>query len=305
MKFLVILIGVVLLYILLKQLFTRSSKDPTKPVQDTPKKIAQAPEGWQQFYQFLLTKPLPSIDINILDTPCSHIEQSRFGGKPYWPIGKSYPLDPDGQPLVFIAQINLSELPKGFEQLPNTGMLQFFIGNNDVFGAEFLTDNKGLNNHLAEPKQYAVIYHPELNDAVDIFDKKVVEAHQSEHVPVSGETALTFVPINDVASPHDYRFKRLIAEYGILKEEFEQYAFDTLVDLPAHKLGGYGYFTQEDPRAYLTDNDQWLLLFQMDSQVAKSINIMWGDMGVANFFIRQDDLKSLSFDKVWFNWDCS
>ncbi|MDE5859478.1 MAG: DUF1963 domain-containing protein, partial [Oscillospiraceae bacterium] len=33
--------------------------------------------------------------------------------------------------------------------------------------------------------------------------------------------------------------------------------------------------------------------------------IMWGDMGVANFFISENDLKNLDFSKVAYNWDCS
>ena len=34
-------------------------------------------------------------------------------------------------------------------------------------------------------------------------------------------------------------------------------------------------------------------------------DIMWGDVGVANFFIRPEDLKNKDFSKVLYNWDCS
>ena len=33
--------------------------------------------------------------------------------------------------------------------------------------------------------------------------------------------------------------------------------------------------------------------------------IMWGDYGVANFFIHPDDLAKKDFPKVLYNWDCS
>ena len=32
--------------------------------------------------------------------------------------------------------------------------------------------------------------------------------------------------------------------------------------------------------------------------------IMWGTMGVANFFIRKEDLEKENFEEVLYNWDC-
>jgi uncharacterized protein YwqG len=32
---------------------------------------------------------------------------------------------------------------------------------------------------------------------------------------------------------------------------------------------------------------------------------MFGDVGVANFFITEEDLKKKDFSKVIYNWDCS
>ncbi len=34
------------------------------------------------------------------------------------------------------------------------------------------------------------------------------------------------------------------------------------------------------------------------------VEIMWGDMGVAGFFINYEDLKRKDFSKVLYNWDC-
>ena len=44
------------------------------------------------------------------------------------------------------------------------------------------------------------------------------------------------------------------------------------------------------------------LLFQLGS--SDQFNCMWGDMGVANFFICRDDLKRAEFSSVMYNWDC-
>jgi uncharacterized protein YwqG len=88
-------------------------------------------------------------------------------------------------------------------------------------------------------------------------------------------------------------------------ENIENYACQELAKSQNHRMGGYAYFTQEDPRVRHAPDDNWLLLFQMDSDSNESIEIMWGDMGVANFFILSEDLKNLNFDNVWYNWDCS
>lgn len=299
MKLLIILIGLFLVYVLIKQVFGKSEKSLEKLEKKPP-----APEGWSDFYSAIRNKGIPSLQIEVLNKACSTIEQSKFGGKPYWPVGQPFPLDADGNSLIFIAQINCAEMSGELEYFPKQGLLQFFIGNNDVFGAEFLTDKKHLDSHLAGAKNYAVIYHQQIADSVDIFDEKVVDAHRNGSKPHSGESTIALKPAIDVPSPADYRFTEIISDFGNVREEIEQYAHDHLIEHPAHKLGGYGVFTQPDPRGYLAAEDNWLLLFQMDSHKGQSIDIMWGDLGVANFFIREEDLKALNFDNVWFNWDC-
>jgi uncharacterized protein YwqG len=32
--------------------------------------------------------------------------------------------------------------------------------------------------------------------------------------------------------------------------------------------------------------------------------VMWGDSGVAQFLMQEDDLRRLDFSKVHYNWDC-
>jgi uncharacterized protein YwqG len=65
-----------------------------------------------------------------------------------------------------------------------------------------------------------------------------------------------------------------------------------------HKIGGYLYTTQYDPRG--EECRDWQLLFQMDSDR----KIMWGDVGVANFFIHPDRLRARDFSTVLYSWDC-
>jgi len=66
-----------------------------------------------------------------------------------------------------------------------------------------------------------------------------------------------------------------------------------------HQVGGHPTFTQEDPRL---PDDPRVLLFQLDSDWQRGV--MWGDSGIANFFIHPDDLARRDFSHVAYNWDC-
>ena len=65
---------------------------------------------------------------------------------------------------------------------------------------------------------------------------------------------------------------------------------------------GYPYFTQSDPR---NDNYYDTVLLQLDSISDEDEDILlWGDVGIGNFFINWEDLKRRDFSKVLYNWDC-
>jgi uncharacterized protein YwqG len=70
-----------------------------------------------------------------------------------------------------------------------------------------------------------------------------------------------------------------------------------------HKIGGFAFFTQVDPRYRDKDISEYSLLFQLDSD--QKNGLMWGDAGVANFFIHPKDLKSGNLEKLVYNWDCT
>ena len=74
---------------------------------------------------------------------------------------------------------------------------------------------------------------------------------------------------------------------------------------PHHQMGGYPYFTQNDPREGGRYPELDVLLFQIDSDGQDGHDlIVWGDCGVANFFISREDLKKRDFSKAGYNWDC-
>ena len=71
-----------------------------------------------------------------------------------------------------------------------------------------------------------------------------------------------------------------------------------------HKIGGYPYFIEYDPRE--ENAPHTFLLLQIDIDNIEGEEICWGNLGgVANFFISPEDLVACQFDNVLYNWDCS
>ncbi|MDP5238854.1 DUF1963 domain-containing protein [Uliginosibacterium sp. 31-16] len=276
----------------------------------TPEQAAQQtqapgiPAEWPQIQALLEQNALPAIHIKLLDEKPVRAYQSKFGGQAWWPAGKPYPTGKNGQPLVFLAQINFSELNGQLVDYPATGLLQFFIGSDDLYGMDFIDKSLPLERYLTMKKNFAVIYHREVDASAPTRSAPLLATSADDLLPHRGETAITLSLGRDIANPADYRFRKILAPLGDLSEAADEYAFETLGQSPSHKLGGYAAFTQEDPRGYEGKSEEWLLLFQMDTDSNERFEIMWGDVGIANFFIRRADLKALDFDKVWYNWDC-
>lgn len=72
-------------------------------------------------------------------------------------------------------------------------------------------------------------------------------------------------------------------------------------DRAVQRMGGYP--NQVQYSKLMSTDDGWQLLMQLDSE--DEAGMMWGDVGKIYFTIREQDLKSLSFDKTWMNWQCS
>ncbi|RAJ11081.1 uncharacterized protein YwqG [Chitinophaga skermanii] len=224
---------------------------------------------------------------------------SKLGHYPCIPKGFTYPLDQHGHYMYPLAQINCSELPAQ-SMLPSTGFLQFYIGtHNDVYGMSFEDDI---------PSDFKVLYFSA--DEVAEYETNLTfldEVLTANNSPVFEPHKLSFQLKNEFLGRSDYEgrlttkfdWADIIQQYPAHEEELEQCAFDTF-NGSGHKLGGYAYFTQTDPREYKPSVSAYRLLFQLDSDK----QIMWGDAGVGNFFIHPDDLAKRDFSKVFYTWDC-
>lgn len=256
---------------------------------------------------------------------------SKMGGVPYFPKSMKYPTvvggDCDGEPLRFLAQLNFEELPKlpGF---PTEGILQFFAGygggQDDVYGLNFEDGQK--------QDTWRVIYHEKIiTDESKLLSEEDMPEFDADAdaYPFVGEFKLTA----EKAAPFpitvaDFRFDKVVAAAynelfdgnitgmydhkgsGLLNVDEPLYDAVSEREASSTCMGGYPFFMQDDPRKC---NENYakctVLLFQSDSESGGDEDsvedqIMWGDCGVANFFISPEDLAKRDFSRVLYNWDC-
>ncbi|MCC6727163.1 MAG: DUF1963 domain-containing protein [Saprospiraceae bacterium] len=215
------------------------------------------------------------------------IKQSKFLGKPYLPFYKEYPKDRNGAPMILLAQINFEEFPT-LTDYPTSGILQLFISSSDWYNME----------------DFCILFYesPESEFQTE-FDFLTDALYEDS--PVYVEHKLAFNKKNEHGDPNDFRFQLIFdgKDYYDFQESLtkaQQEEMDSFFSSIGHKIGGYAYFTQSDPRDYDNAKRNDVLLLQIDTDE----EIMFGDSGVAHIFINADDLKRKDFSKAYFYWDC-
>jgi len=228
----------------------------------------------------------PCIRIKLTDTKPSLFE-SKVGGLGYIPHDGDFPVDKEGNQLQFLAQIDCAQVND--ENFPKSGLLQFWIFNNDLYGCDFGNP---------EQDKFRILYYPELDRTVteeEISSKFVKSEYDKENLfPVNKECGMLFSTGESYLCPEmdfdadEEEEEKIWDEYSKLTSQYSN-----------HQIGGYPYFTQDDPRD--EDSEYNFLLFQLDSDSDK---VLWGDIGIGNFFINSEKLKALDFSDVLYNWDC-
>ncbi|MEG4408675.1 DUF1963 domain-containing protein [Microcoleus sp. MON2_D5] len=209
---------------------------------------------------------------------------------------------------TYLAQINFSEVPP-LDGFPERGILQFYIADDDLYGLDLGT-SADLDNPTAEDR-FKIIYFPQPDFQVENIITNYDFLPELENFPVHGCCSLQFTKKYAPISTNDYQFIELLGEEInelFMNHEIED-EYREISNYFGHKIGGYPYFTQDDVRKYSSNSDQKqkpdILLFQMDTDCCnETVEIMWGDSGVGNFFIDESALRKLDFSKVLYNWDC-
>jgi uncharacterized protein YwqG len=243
------------------------------------------------------------LDIELVPMARDDVTASKVGGQAYWPETRDYPRGEDGEPLFLLAQIDFAQAPK-LEGYPEHGLLQFFIAGDDQYGADFDTTPAQSSIH----KNFRVVFWPAPLPAASGAVMRTLS--QESYLPMdpAKPRRMKFTAGSETIGAGDAGISAILGqdvyplatEYAArehLPEDDVVDALYTQLSRIGHKLGGYPYFTQEDPRQ---PGDPRVLLLQLDTDDA----MMWGDAGVANFFIHPDDLARRDFSRVLYNWDC-
>lgn len=227
---------------------------------------------------------------------------SKLFGVPAFAENSDYPTCKNGNNMALLVQINFAELPKSDIDLPDEGTLQIFLPtDDDLYGADF--EPPEISEADFAVRFLPAIPHVEHAASADILPEDALFPVYGEHTLTfsvdKGYAGLTSIECQLAANKHPFE---LLEDISLDEHEENQFYDNIEVDAKSqgHKLLGYPYFTQTDPR----DNTDYRLLLQIDTDMIDDNDIMWGDNGVAQFFIRDEDLKKRDFSKLWFNWDC-
>ncbi|OAA87558.1 YwqG family protein [Clostridium coskatii] len=251
----------------------------------------ELPESLEKFKDRIKKTIKPYVKIKLKEQE-TKLWESKLGGNPYLENGMEYPKAFNGEYLRLLAQINFEEVPH-LETFPEKGILQFFILADDVYGF----------NEPCIQDTFRVIYisNVEKNEENLIKDFSFLgELEEDWYMPFSNEGKMSF-SLECMPIPWgEYRFNNVYRDMSLTDEEEEEYVEKLNID--GCKIGGYATFTQYDPRDDEKLSNFNTLLLQLDCE--KECDLMFGDAGIANFFINEEDLKKLDFSRILYNWDC-
>ena len=242
------------------------------------------------------------------------VTDSKVGGVPYIPKGGVLPRSADGKPLFMLAQINCEQLPEN-NLYPKKGLLQFWIADTEdpLYGLDY--DDPCSNDFKR------VLYFSTIGEALSIDDFISDYTFDDNHLPFNSKKqfALHFKKDTESISLEERAANQLFFEkwneafstqITTIDEFFEEVPNDICEEINAsllkeptgHKIGGYPYFIEYDPRE---ENDpHTLLLLQIDIDNVEGEEIYWGNGGgVANFFVSPEDMTNCKFDDVLFHWE--
>ena len=249
------------------------------------------------------------------------LEESKFGGFPFVPLGGAIPTNAEGSQLALLAQINCAQLPEN-NMYPSDGWLQVWCLEDEMYG--FCSDT------IQPETNQKVLYIPAGTQGEPLERVEAMyQPYGDEECPlwfVDDQGAiwgmrLSFTHGQQGITYSDGRFRDLFLDRW--NKRYPEQAVENFYDLPdeifenmvdihdgpdcAHQLGGYPYFTQYDPR-YEFDSAELAkyteVLFQIDSQFDTKWDLCWGDAGVRNLFISRENLEALDFSDLLYNFDC-
>lgn len=227
----------------------------------------------------------------------SEKESRNFiGGAPYLMEHETeLPKDKNGNYYIFFAQVDLKEVPELDIPLPKQGILQIFNGCDDVYGLSF--DDYG-NPGIGTNTLIRVIT-GNMNTEYELPENYVNLVEEFDASPLDNPFKRTYLTGEQIEMEPLYGS----LESGTSTSQDLETDYDNEPDTAGYcfYLGGYPSFTQNDFR---DDLEKFTMIAGSDSVD----NVMWGDTGVASWWIPDEILPEIitndEFEEAFIHWDC-
>lgn len=259
---------------------------------------ALPPKVFSRFVKPYFTDRIrPAFELQESTSPVQdQLRTSKLGGIPYWPEHRVYPQNKQHQDLRLLAQINFAELPS-HDLFPSSGILQFFITQQHMYGYSELPENNG----------YAVIYHEDSDSPQTPRDIPQLTL-DDDTSPLIKNCRISFTQTTEAPPTYTESTPEIINDYFTEKDfddpDEEMRAKGIPIAKPVSKLFGYATPIQTTLRGIPKQSEaELILLLQLLSEDDLAACI-WGDMGGGYFLISSEDLKHRHFHKAVFTWDC-
>lgn len=256
-----------------------------------------------------LAKPCIQLETSPGDDAADRVGASRLGGEPDLPPGEPWP-EWQGMPMSFLVQIDLATVAglPGADVLPSDGLLSFFCEGEIWRGGPW------------DGRSWRVLYTPA---GASLERTPIPDAMPEDSI----FAACGLTPRPGVSLP--YHHEPQIMALGLSWDESDAY-LDVrdpgAGSIPTeHRLLGWpdpvqnaemelecqlmstgiewSWDDMDRIRAELeSDIAEWRLLLQLASDDAA--NMMWGDVGLLYFWIREPDLAARDFSRVWMILQC-
>ncbi len=240
----------------------------------------EIPQIIKQYEDYLKSTIRPSNRI-IFTVEDTKPWESKLGGCPYLEDLKQYPMGESGKPMMFMAQINLGEMPP-LPDFPREGLLQFYVENDDCFGLDSLCVVKYIPQYITD-------------EAALVRENPYYKDYE-ENLPFTKNCRITFEQEEKYVGSNCPEFEERFDD--VSEEEMD--ALYDLCEASDSRVGGYPYFVQYAPAYY--NSQDYVLLLQLD--VDETSGLMFGDAGNCNFLISREDLLAGNFSEVEYDWQC-
>jgi uncharacterized protein YwqG len=249
----------------------------------------------------------PSIRLKLGDSSADAV--ARLGGLPNLPTEFEWPARRDGNPLSFIAQIDLSQLqPVEGLPLPGEGTLFFFMDSVDIPAGYDPGDNDGFKVIFskATPAENAARATSRYFPEECVFEGFALEPELELTLPAWSHDSFAELELNDDESDayhEQFDIEGTINRIGGYPDTLQD-SLELTAELVSHGIYcGDGRGFEEGRRRKLGPGAaDWRLLLQIDSE--GDVGMMWGDAGRIFFLIREEDLREGRFDRVHAEMQC-